>query len=71
MIIDYSLPTMLAEKSLRQMHEAMCLKRFDEAVVHSRNAMGHMIDAQFAVFHQKFAEEAADKKRKVEQVPAP
>ena len=69
MIIDYSLPTMLAEKSLRMMHEAMCLKRFDEAVFHSRNAMGHMIDAQFAVFHQKFADEAADKRR-VEQVPA-
>ena len=68
MIIDYALPTIRAEESLRLMHEAMCLKKYDEAIVHARNATGHVIDAQFAVFHQKFSDEAAAKKRQVSQV---
>ena len=63
MIIDYALPTMLAEKQLRLMHEAMCLKKYDEAAEHVRAAMGHVIDAQYAVFYQKFTDEAANKKR--------
>lgn len=68
MIIDYAMPTMLAEKSLKLMHDAMLRKDYDAAAAHTREAMGHVIDAQYAVFYQKFTEEAADRKRQVSQV---
>lgn len=38
-VVDYAFPTILAEKSLKQMHEAVLRKDFEEAKKLALNAM--------------------------------
>lgn len=38
-IVDYAYPCMMAEKALKQLHEAMLAKKYDEALEHARTAM--------------------------------
>lgn len=41
-IIDYARPTMLAERALKDMHNAMLEKRYEDAMDEVVNAMGHL-----------------------------
>lgn len=38
-MIDYAHPTMMAEKALRDLHNAMLDKKFDEALDHGMRAL--------------------------------
>jgi len=48
-IIDYARPTMLAERALKDMHNAMLEKRYDDAVSHLMEASVQLADAFKAV----------------------
>ena len=60
-MIDYAYPTMMAEKALKQMHDAMLMKRYDEALQMTKDAMNYLFDVQIAVLHEKNKEEARNR----------
>lgn len=52
-IIDYAYPCMMAEKALRNLHEAMLLKKYDEALEHGMQALVEMRMTLHAIRHEK------------------
>lgn len=38
-LIDYAYPCMMAERALKDLHDAMLLKKYDEALKHAETAM--------------------------------
>lgn len=57
MIVDYAMPTMLAEKALKQLHEAMLMKNYNEAAKHCKDALGHVADIQHAIIAEAVKEQ--------------
>lgn len=61
-MIDYALPTMMAEKALKAVHDAMLMKRYDEALRQSKDAFQHLVDIQFAIKHEQKLEDERQKR---------
>lgn len=55
-MIDYALPTMLAEKALKEMHDAMLMKNYGLASELVKTAAGHLMDVHLAIHHEKLNE---------------
>jgi hypothetical protein len=51
MLIDYAYPTMMAEKALKELHEAMLMKRYEDAIDHALEAMDQLEDIVIAIEH--------------------
>lgn len=47
-IIDYAMPTMMAEKALKEMHEAALMRRYDKAIELALIAAVHCREAKHA-----------------------
>lgn len=56
-MIDYAHPTMMAEKALKDLHNAMLMRRYDEALEHGFQAIAEARLAISAIRHT-IAEEA-------------
>jgi hypothetical protein len=52
MLIDYALPTMKAEKALKDLHEAMTERRYKDALKLAIDAGNNIQDIQYAVVHE-------------------
>ena len=52
-LIDYAHPAMMAEKALNDLHEAMLLKKYDEALDHARKAQVEIKMTYNAILHEK------------------
>jgi hypothetical protein len=52
-IIDYARPTMLAEKALKDMHNAMLEKRYDDAMDHAYKAVECMNEVCIAIHEER------------------
>jgi hypothetical protein len=51
-MIDYAYPTMMAEKALKDLHNAMLDKKYAEALKLAMDAAMQIKDIQFAVVHE-------------------
>lgn len=52
-IIDYAMPTMMAEKALKEMHEAALMRRYDKAIELALIAAVRCREAKHALEHMK------------------
>jgi hypothetical protein len=52
-LIDYARPCMMAEKALKQLHEAMLMKKYEEALNHAETAMFEVRMTAAAIRHEK------------------
>lgn len=52
-IVDYAYPCMMAEKALKDLHEAMLLKQYDAAIEHAMKALVEVKMTLNAVRHEK------------------
>lgn len=52
-LIDYAHPAMMAEKALKDLHEAMLLKQYDKALEHARTAQVEIKMTYNAILHEK------------------
>lgn len=52
-LIDYAHPCMMAEKALKELHEAMLMKRYDEALEHGLQALAEVRLTLHAIRHEK------------------
>ena len=52
-IIDYARPTILAEKALKDMHNAMLEKKYVDALVYAFDASKHLNEAMQAIIVEK------------------
>jgi hypothetical protein len=52
-LIDYARPCMMAERAMRDLHEAMLMKQYDVALEHAMTALVEMRLAMAAVRHEK------------------
>lgn len=52
-VIDYAHPTMMAEKALKALHDAMLEHKYDEALEHARKAQTESRLAYVAILAQK------------------
>lgn len=52
-IVDYARPCMMAEKALRDLHEAMLSGNYDAALKHADNAIVETRLTRIAILHQK------------------
>jgi hypothetical protein len=52
-LIDYAYPCMMAEKALKRLHDAMLLKKYDEAMDASIDAMVELRMTMNAIRHMK------------------
>lgn len=50
-LVDYARPTMMAEKALKAMHNAMLDRKFEEAIEHGMTAMVEVKLAVNAIRH--------------------
>ncbi len=58
-MIDYAHPTMMAEKALKDLHEAMLLRRYEKALVEGKAALQHIADALVAIEHARKKDDAS------------
>lgn len=52
-LIDYAHPAMMAEKAMRDLHEAMLLRKYDEALEFARIAQVEIKMTYNAILHEK------------------
>lgn len=52
-LIDYAHPCMMAERALKNLHEAMLMKRYNEAIEHGMTALTEMRLTLAAIRHEK------------------
>lgn len=52
-LIDYAYPAMMAEKALKDLHEAMLLKKYDEALKHAIKAQVEIKMTYNSILHEK------------------
>lgn len=52
-LIDYAHPCMMAEKALKDLHEAMLMKQYDAAIEHAMKAMVEVKMTLNAIRHEK------------------
>ena len=52
-IVDYAYPCMMAEKALKDLHEAMLRKHYDAAIEHAMKAMVEVKMTLNAIRHEK------------------
>lgn len=52
-IIDYAMPTMKAERALKEMHEAALMRKFDKAIELALVAAVHCREAKHAFEYMK------------------
>lgn len=52
-LIDYAHPCMMAEKALKDLHEAMLMKQYDEALEHALNAIVEIKLTYNAIRHEQ------------------
>lgn len=52
-IVDYAYPCMMAEKALKDLHEAMLLKKYDAAIDHAMKALVEVKMTLNAIRHEK------------------
>ena len=52
-IVDYAHPCMMAEKALKELHEAMLLKKYDAALKHAEEALIEVRLTAAAIRHEK------------------
>ena len=52
-LIDYAHPAMMAEKAMKDLHEAMLLKKYDEALEFARKAQVEIKMTYNAILHEK------------------
>lgn len=52
-LIDYARPCMMAEKALKELHEAMLMKKYDEALQHAETAMFEVRMTAAAIRHEQ------------------
>lgn len=62
MMNDYAMPTMLAEKALKELHQAALHRRFDEAIEKALEAAIHCRSASAALWAMAEAEKKNDRK---------
>lgn len=53
LIIDYAHPCMMAEKALKDLHNAMLEKKYDEAMEHALHAIAEVKMTYNAIRHEK------------------
>lgn len=58
MMKDYAYPTMMAERALKDLHNAVLDKRWDDAQRFAVEAIKWVVDAQDAVSEMRKADEA-------------
>jgi hypothetical protein len=51
-LIDYAYPCMMAEKALKDLHEAMLMKRYAEALKHAETALVEVRMTKIAIRHE-------------------
>lgn len=52
-LIDYAHPAMKAEKAMKDLHEAMLLKKYDDAIEFARKAQVEIKMTYNAILHEK------------------
>ena len=52
-VIDYAYPCMMAEKALKDLHEAMLMKQYDAALKHAEEALVEVRLTAAAIRHEK------------------
>lgn len=52
-LIDYAHPCMMAEKALKDLHEAMLMKQYDAAIEHAMKALVEVKMTLNAIRHEK------------------
>lgn len=52
-LVDYARPCMMAEKALKELHEAMLLKKYDDALKHAETALVEVRMTMIAIRHEK------------------
>lgn len=52
-LIDYAHPCMMAEKALKELHEAMLMKKYDAALEHATEAIVQVRLTVAAIRHEK------------------
>lgn len=52
-IVDYAHPCMMAEKALKELHEAMLMKKYDEALKHAETALVEVRLTMAAIRHER------------------
>ena len=57
-MIDYARPTMLAERALKNLHDAMLDRRYDKAIREAKEALEHIADALVAIEHARKKDDA-------------
>lgn len=50
-MIDYAHPTMMAEKALKDLHNAMLSRRYDQAIEHGLQTISEAVKAIEAIRH--------------------
>ena len=58
MMKDYAYPTMMAERALKDLHNAVLDKRWDDALERSRESMKWMWEIQEALYEMREKDEA-------------
>lgn len=53
MLIDYARPCMLAERALKDLHEAMLMRNYEEALEKAGDCIAHVEGVLFAITHMK------------------
>jgi hypothetical protein len=57
-MIDYARPTMLAERALKNLHDAMLDRRYDKAIREAKEALQHVADALVAIENARKKDDA-------------
>jgi hypothetical protein len=52
-LVDYARPCMMAERALKDLHDAMLRKKYDEALVHAMTAIVETKLTYNAILHEK------------------
>lgn len=52
-LVDYAYPCMMAEKALKELHEAMLMKQYDKALEHGLEAMAEVKLTLHAIRHEQ------------------
>lgn len=58
MLKDYAHPTIMAERALKELHDAVLDKNYEKALEKSREAAKHVWDIQEALYEMKARYEA-------------
>ena len=57
-MIDYAHPTMMAERALKNLHDAMLERRYEKAIREAKEALQHVADALVAIENARKKDDA-------------